>query len=219
MITGENRGGSVINAGASVLTSADAILEAIFNAGVKFDEKDIPEEDRYIFIRPAQYAILVQKKLIVDQNTGNGSLPKGVTGKIDNFNIVKTNHLPSTNITYAGGATTPKNTYHGDFTNTVMLALHKEALATVDFKGLMTEVSRRPKSFDYLITTRIAQGHGFLRPECAVEISSASNESVSPTSATTPTVSTEPTTPTDPTSATDPTTESTEPTEATEPST
>ena len=176
LITGENRGGSVIYAGSNVVTSADVLAKAIYAGGVELDEKNIPEDNRTVYIRPLQYSLLCQYSTIIDRNTGAGSFPKGVTGKIDNMNVVKTTHLPKTNIT-AGEGTNPNNTYTGDFTNTAALVMHRDAIATVNFMGLITECTYQPKSFDHLLTARIAQGHGFLRPECAVEISKAAGAS------------------------------------------
>ena len=42
--------------------------------------------------------------------------------------------------------------------------------------GLKGEVSWNPEYLHHLLTFRIAQGHGFLRPECAVELSSEASE-------------------------------------------
>lgn len=167
LITGENRGGSVIKA-AGMDTDAATLAASIYAAGVKFDEKDVPEEGRICALRPLQYSMLCQYENIADKNIGGGSYEKGTTGTLDNIRILKTNHLPNTNIEKDEAV---KNTYDGDFTNTVGLVFTRDAIATVTLMGLKGEVSWNPRFLHHLMTFRIAQGHGILRPECAVELS------------------------------------------------
>lgn len=190
----DGNGGSVLKGGATVATDGAKLAAALFAANVKLDEKDVPEEDRTLFVRPLQYALLAQYINVIDRNIGAGSYALGETGKIDKTTIIKTNNLPSTNITQETG-THPNNVYYGDFTNTVALLMNKQAVATVSRAGLTTEVAWKLEHLSHLIVARVLQGHGFLRPEAAVEISSAeeatSSGSTSGDSSTTPPDSTD----------------------------
>jgi hypothetical protein len=170
IVTGGN-GGSVINAGASVLTSGETLAAAIYTAGVELDEKNIPENDRYAFVRPLQYALLAQYEDIKNHDIGTGSYSEGTTGKLNNIQVIKTNHLPRTNITQSVDATNPNNVYYGDFRNTACLVMNKNAVGTVSRQGLIVEPKWILERLAHLLTARILQGHGILRPECAVEIS------------------------------------------------
>lgn len=178
IITG-GYGGSVLYAGSDVETKGDVLAANIYAAGVELDEKDVPEDNRMAFIRPFQYALLAQYTDVKDHDIGTGSYSKGTTGTINGIQIIKTNHLPKTNITQSQDVTNPKNVYYGDFSNTVGLVMTRDAIATVSLIGLRTEVSWNPEYLHHLLTARIAQGHGVLRPECAVEISKASSAPVS----------------------------------------
>lgn len=53
-------GGSVIKAGSDAKTDAAKLAAAIYAAGVEMDEKDVPENDRYAFVKPLQFALLAQ---------------------------------------------------------------------------------------------------------------------------------------------------------------
>lgn len=172
LITNENRGGAVIK-DPNMETDSDALVNGIYAAGVAFDEKDVPEEGRICALRPFQYSLLLQNNKIINKDIGTGSFAKGVSGAIDNIQILKTNHLPNSNIEKDEAV---KNTYEGDFSNTVGLVFTRDAIATVTLMGLKGEVSWNPRFLHHLMTFRIAQGHGFLRPECAVELSKEASE-------------------------------------------
>lgn len=175
IITGGN-GGSVLNCGADVLTDGDVLAAAIYTAGVELDEKNVPEYDRFAFVRPLQFALLAQAEDIKNHDIGTGSYSDGTTGKINGIKIIKTNHLPSENIEQSSDTTQPNNVYYGDFSNTACLVMNRQAVGTVSRQGLIAEPKWILERLSHLLTARILQGHGILRPDCAVEIS-ASDES------------------------------------------
>ncbi len=164
-------GGSVIKAGADANTDAAKLAAAIYTAGVELDEKDVPEDDRYAFVRPLQYALLAQYEDIKNHDIGTGSYSEGTTGKLNNIQVIKTNHLPKTNITQSQDVTNPNNVYYGDFSKTAALVMNRQAIGTVSRQGLIVEPKWILERLSHLLTARILQGHGILRPECAVEIS------------------------------------------------
>ena len=164
-------GGSVIKAGTDVKTDAAKLAAAIYAAGVELDEKDVPEEDRYCFVKPLQYAMLAQYEDIKNHDIGTGSYSEGTTGKLNNIQVIKTNHLPTTNITQSQDTTNPNNVYYGDFSKTAALVMNRQAIGTVSRQSLIVEPKWILERLSHLLTARILQGHGILRPECAVEIS------------------------------------------------
>lgn len=172
IVTGGN-GGSVIKAGGNVLTDGETLAAAIYTAGVELDEKNIPENDRFAFVRPLQYALLAQYEDIKNHDIGTGSYSEGTTGKLNGIQVIKTNHLPRTNITQSVEATNPNNVYYGDFSNTACLVMNRNAVGTVSRQGLIVEPKWILERLAHLLTARILQGHGILRPDCAVEISAA----------------------------------------------
>ena len=165
------QGGSVIKAGTDVKTDAAKLAAAIYTAGVELDEKNVDENDRFCFVRPLQYALLAQYEDIKNHDIGTGSYSEGTTGKLNNIQVIKTNHLPQENITQAQDTTNPNNVYYGDFSKTAALVMNRQAIGTVSRQGLIVEPKWILERLSHLLTARILQGHGILRPECAVEIS------------------------------------------------
>ncbi len=164
-------GGSVIKAGTNAKTDAKTLAAAIYTAGVELDEKNVDESDRYCFLRPLQYSMLAQYEDIKNHDIGTGSYSEGTTGKLNGITIIKTNHLPQENITQSSDVTKPNNIYYGDFSNTAALVMNRQAIGTVSRQGLIVEPKWILERLSHLLTARILQGHGILRPECAVEIS------------------------------------------------
>lgn len=166
----DGNGGSKIVA-ATALTSGLALAQAIVDASQKFDEKDIAEEDRVCYVRPAQYQSLLKDAkdyINFDFNReDNGSLSTGKIGRINGVELVKTNNLPRTNIT------TGNTKYQGDFTTTAALVMTRMAVGTVKLIDITVAADWDPRRLGTLLTARNAVGHGVLRPDCAIEIATA----------------------------------------------
>lgn len=164
-------GGTAITA-ADADTDADILIGAAFEAAQALDEKDVPESDRALFVKPEQYYKLVNSssKLInVDYNpSGNGSIAGGKVYNVAGMDIVKTNNLPN-----GLDVTTGPTKYQGDFTTSVALVMHKSAVGTVKLMDLSVESDYLVQNQGTLIVAKLAVGHGILRPESAVEIKTA----------------------------------------------
>lgn len=166
-ITGAN-GGTVIT-NATALTNADSLIASIFDGVQALDEKDVPEQDRYVFLKPDQYYNLVNsgsKAIHMDYNGGssNGSVADGKVYRIAGAEIVKTNFLPSTNVNTGPAA------YQGNFTTTAACVAQKGAVGTVKLLDLRFESQWLIEYQTTLMVAKYAIGSGILRPECSVEI-------------------------------------------------
>lgn len=162
-ITGGNGGSQLTNA--SYGTDGAILAAGLFEANQKLDEKDAPDNDRYALVKPAQYYLLVKTTDVLNRDWGgSGSYAEGQVLKIAGLHIVKTNHLPSSNI-----ATGP-SAYQGNFTNTKGIVIQKGAVGTVKLLDLATESEYDIRRQGTLIVSKYAVGHGILRPECAVEL-------------------------------------------------
>jgi len=163
-------GGTQITASAAK-TDADTLIAAAFDAAQALDEKNVPEDDRHIFVKPDQYYNLVNSssKLINRDygGDGNGSVASGLVMRVAGMEVVKTNRLPSTNVTTGPAA------YQGDFTNTAALVMHRSAVGTVKLIDLAVEMAYKIELQGTLVVAKQALGHGILRPESAVEIKTA----------------------------------------------
>ncbi|MFN4278309.1 MAG: phage capsid protein [Ferrovibrio sp.] len=163
-ITGVTYGGSVLTH-ANYATDGDQLASGIFLAMQRFDEKDVPENERYAFVRPAQYYLLVQTTKVINRDWGGaGVYADGKVLKVAGAAIVKSNHIPSTDIDSGPTA------YRGDFTKTVALVMQKEAVGTVKLLDLAVESAYDIRRQGTLMVAKYAMGHGILRPECAVEL-------------------------------------------------
>jgi hypothetical protein len=181
VVTGEP-GGSVILTGdvggtPNFLTSGDDLAKAIFIAAQKFDEKDVPDEERVCFVKPAQYYALVRAVNNLNKDWGgSGSYAEGNIVKIAGITIIKTNHLPTTDLSSATGVTAGTgNKYRGNFANTAALVLQKQAVATVKLLDLGMESAYDIRRQGTLMVAKYAVGHGALRPPCAIEIRNAAS--------------------------------------------
>ena len=166
-------GGSAITSANSGTAGAD-MAAAIFDAAQALDEKDVPENDRYALVKPAQYYNLVQTTNVINRDWGGkGAYAEGDVLKVAGIHIVKTNNLPSSNVAAVTGE---QNTYAGNFSTTTALVFHREAIGTVKLMDLTVEQTSGDYNIMYqgtLMAAKYLMGHGILRPECAVEIKSS----------------------------------------------
>jgi hypothetical protein len=166
--------GTVINdadtvAVASMATDADALIEAIFLAAKALDEKNVPEEGRYIYVKPDSYYRLANSSKVINVdfgNAGNGSTAAGKVMRVAGMPIVKTNNLPTTNVT-AGVAAGSEARQAVDARNTVALVAHASAVGTVKLMDLATEMEYQISRQGTLMVAKYAVGHGVLRSEAA----------------------------------------------------
>ena len=164
LITGGN-GGSVQTA-AGYGTTGSTLAAGMFDAAQTLDENNVPENDRYMYVKPAQYYLMAETTAVLNRDWGgSGVYSEGTVLKVAGIHIVKTNNLPTTNIT--GGTVT---THEGNFSTTVGVVTHKGAVATVKLLNLAVESEYSLKEQGHWVVAKYAMGHGFIRPEACVEL-------------------------------------------------
>jgi hypothetical protein len=162
--------GTTLNKGTAVRTGAN-LAAAIYEAAQTLDEKNIPSDGRYVVVKPAEYYALVQELSAPSKPSPVGSYVNGDVAVVAGIRIYKSNNLPTTNV---GAQETGTNTnYNGNFTNTVALVGHKAAVGTVKLLDLAVESEYQITHQGTLMVAKYAMGHGSLRPECVVRITSA----------------------------------------------
>lgn len=152
--------------GAADLTEqAQALAEGIFKAAETMDEKDIPEDERYMIVRPSIYYVLAQHKDLINKWYGGaGAISEGTILKVAGFQITKSNNVPNDD-------TSVSDTRHGvDATKTIGVGFTKPAVGTVKLMDLSMQSEWDIRRQGTLMVARYAVGHGILRPECAVEL-------------------------------------------------
>jgi hypothetical protein len=163
LITGGN-GGSVLT-NASYSTSGVTLGSGLFDAAEQLDENNVPESDRYMFIRPAQYYLMAETTDLINRDWGgSGVYSEGEVMKVAGIHIVKTNNLPISNI-----SSSQVTAHDGDFSTTKALVMHKSSVATVKLLNLAVETEYSIKNQGWIIVAKYAMGHGFIRPEGCVE--------------------------------------------------
>lgn len=174
-ITGANGGTILTHEDAG--TDSSRLLTMLWEANQKFDEKDIPAATRYAGLKPAQYYLLVQDEKLQNKFLGgHGLMMQGKVPFVGDIAIVKSNNIPSTNVSAAVDG--EQNTYTGNFTTVVAPVWHRSAVGTVSLRELTTQMTAPTGDFNAvyqgtLALGKMAVGHGILRPECAIEIRTA----------------------------------------------
>lgn len=169
-------------AGGTVLKHADAatdttqLVNLIFKAAETLDNKDVPQEDRHVIVKPTQFYMLVRNTDLLNTDWGGqGALATARLPLVANMAVHKSNNLPNgTNV--AAPIAGENNSYTGDFTKSVALIMNKQAVGTVKMFDLAVEMSGHDYHVMYqsdLVVAKYAMGHGILRPDCAVEIATA----------------------------------------------
>ena len=147
----------------------DTIIAQILEAAQKFDEKNVPEGDRYVFVSPDVYWGLVSSDKLLNRDFGgqNGVYSDGTVLKVAGMQIVKTNNLSVDHTT----ATVDYSSKYGvNASDTKALILHPQALGTVKLLDLASEMEYDIRRQGTLMVSKMAVGHGVLRPECIIEL-------------------------------------------------
>tara|TARA_R110000868_G_scaffold95899_1_gene263594 strand:+ start:1539 stop:2492 length:954 start_codon:yes stop_codon:yes gene_type:complete len=173
--------GDTSYAAGTIITDADAntnatsLIASIFTAAENLDDAYVPAEGRYCYLKPAQYYLLANASNAVNVDfSGRGSIADGTIPSIAGINLIKTPHLPTTNVsgtgTDAGGAGGAQVV---NALNTVAIIAHTSAVGTVKLMDLAVESEYDIRRQGTLMVAKYAVGHGALRPEAAVQIQTA----------------------------------------------
>ena len=160
----------IIAANKAAVTGAQ-MATALFAAAQKMDENNLPENDRYCCLAPAEYYKLVQTTDVINRDWGGqGAYADGTVLKVAGIDIIKSNHLPSTN---RSAVTGENNSYDANYTDNVALVWNPGAAGTVKLMDLKMETTGGDVHALWQGTFMVASmacGSGVLRPDCAVEI-------------------------------------------------
>jgi hypothetical protein len=152
----------------------DTIINNIFEGAQKLDEKNVPEGDRYVLVSPDVYWGLVQSDKLLNRDFGgqNGAYMDGTVLKVAGMSIVKTNNLA---VDHTASTVYPDYSakYAVDASNTKALIMHPQALGTVKLLDLASEMEYDIRRQGTLMVSKMAVGHGVLRPECLIELKAA----------------------------------------------
>ena len=164
LVSGGN-GGTVLT-NASYGTSGATLGSGLFDAAEQLDENNVPENDRYMYVRPAQYYLMAETTDLINRDWGgSGTYSEGEVMKVAGIHILKTNNLPITNLVQ--GTIT---THDVNASTTKGIVMSKSAVATVKLLNLAVETEYAIINQGWWIVAKYAMGHGFIRPEACVEL-------------------------------------------------
>jgi hypothetical protein len=181
-------GESYVGDGAADGYSGDELVDHMFRIAQKMDEKNVPGTDRFCVLNPAHYYLLInENKDAINRdygNEGNGSVANpGEMISVAGIRVMKSNNLPSANeatshdaLHGSAGVMNDVNAvtddgYSGeDYSKTVGVAFHKEAIGTVKLMDLGLETEYSVERQGNLLLAKYAMGHGVLREECCYEM-------------------------------------------------
>jgi hypothetical protein len=150
------------------------LATALFAAAQKMDENNLPEDGRYCCLAPAEYYKLVQQTDVINRDWGGqGAYADGTVLRVAGIDIVKSNHLPTANRAAAPGE---NNEYDANFTDSVALVWNPGAVGTVKLMDLKMETTGSDVHALWQGTFMVASmacGSGILRPDCSIEIYTA----------------------------------------------
>lgn len=160
----------IVASSKAAITGAQ-LATALFAAAQKMDENNLPEGERYCCLAPAEYYKLVQETSVINRDWGGqGAYADGTVLKVAGIDIIKSNHLPTTNRTAVSGE---NNAYDADYTKSVALVWNPGAAGTVKLMDLKMETTGGDVHALWQGTFMVASmacGTGILRPDCAIEI-------------------------------------------------
>lgn len=153
-------------------TDVAELKAALRAVATNYDEKDVPDDERNLFLKPAQYNLLASDNETISSDYGSaGRIQELRIPQLMGFNLIKTNNLPNTNVTGTYG-----NKYNVDARNVVALAMRPGAVGTLKVRDLavrMTGEEHLATHNSTLVTTLMLVGHGVLKPEEAAVIRTA----------------------------------------------
>ena len=150
----------------------DALVNAIFDARVGFEEKDVAIDDMYAVCTPEDYYLLTQSSRAINADFGGaGTIADGRTLKVAGIPIFSSNHVTQSAYTLVAGD------HNGDYAQNLskckMLIFNKEAVGVVSLLSpslQMTGEEWRVVHQADLLVARQALGMGVLRAESACKV-------------------------------------------------
>lgn len=165
---------------------SEDLIAGLFQAAQKMDEKNVPMDNRYAILTPANYYKLVNgdgAKIAINKDYGgNGNIAKGQIVEIAGITVMKSNHIPTVNESSTQsalhGASGIKNDLSGadtgysglDYSVTQGIVFHTDGIGTVKLMDLAVESEYIMERLGTLMLAKYAMGHGILREECCYEL-------------------------------------------------
>ena len=154
----------------------DMLVDAIFDARVGFEQKDVPIDSMYAVFSPDDYYSITQSSRAINVDFGgggsNGSIAQGETARIAGIPLFSSNHVVQADYTNVAGDVNPD--YEQNLSKCRGLIFHRDAVGVVSLLSpslQLTGAEYRVQFQSDLMVARQSLGMGVLRAECACQIS------------------------------------------------
>jgi len=165
--------GSASSVSLGLTPTTTALVSAMYDAAATLDTANIPETERFVVVDPATYYALVQEDKLINRDFGqNGSYSDGTIMRVAGMQIVKSNNLAVDHTTVTAYPDF-NSKYAEDASDTKALVIQRQALGTVQLMDMATEMEYDIRRQGTLAVSKMAVGHGVLRPECIIELRAA----------------------------------------------
>lgn len=162
--------GSASSVAIGLTPTTTQLVTAIYDAAATLDTANIPETERFVLVDPATYYALVQEDKLINRDFGqNGSYSDGTIMRVAGMQIVKSNNLVVDHTTVTAYPDF-NSKYAENATDTKALIIQRQALGTVQLMDMATEMEYDIRRQGTLAVSKMAVGHGVLRPECIIEL-------------------------------------------------
>ena len=154
----------------------DILVDAIFDARVEFEQKDVSIDNMYAVFTPDDYYCITQSSRAINvdfngNNGSNGTIAQGETARIAGIPLFSSNHVSQPSYSLVAGDVNPD--YAQDLSNTRGLIFHRDAVGVVSLLSPSLQLTGAEFRVQYqsdLMVARQALGIGQLRAECATAI-------------------------------------------------
>ncbi|WP_266031221.1 major capsid protein [Brucella intermedia] len=150
---------------ANVRTDPAKLEEAAFK-GIEYIRTNDIGGGNVIYWLPWQQQLLLARYTGIDTEatSGSGNRAAGTVGQLAGLNVRGTNSIPKTNVT------TGRAKYQGDFTSTVGVISNPMSVGTLRRRGIRVTMTNQEDRLGTLLIASKLEGHDWLRPECAFEV-------------------------------------------------
>ena len=154
----------------------DILVDAIFDARVEFEKKDVSIDNMYAVFAPDDYYCITQSSRAINvdfngANGSNGTIAQGETARIAGIPLYSSNHVTQPDYSLVAGDVNAD--YAQDLSNTRGLIFHRDAVGVVSLLSPSLQLTGSEFRVQYqsdLMVARQALGIGQLRAECATAI-------------------------------------------------
>ena len=158
--------------GATRQAKGDALVNAIFDARVGFEEKDVSIDDMYAVFTPEDYYLISQSSRAINADFGGaGTIADGRTLRVAGIPILSSNHVTQSAYTLVAGD------HNADYAQNLSkckgLIFNKEAVGVVSLLSPALQVTGEEWRVVHqadLMVARQSLGMGILRAESACKI-------------------------------------------------